>query len=465
MKRKFKISYGNDWKEFELESGLLATDPIAPRGAPTKMTPDQLKAEIVKALRSPVGRPPLREMAKGKKAAIVVSDEFRSGLQKEIIEVLLEEVSAGGPESIRVICATGTHEPSIYAGNVRAWAEAAAKSLGIAIEFVSNDCDGADFADLGRSPLGTRVLVNRHLLRSDLRVYGHESKHHYMAGYSCIDKQVVPGVSARKTVEDNHKRSLSPLSGPGRNPWHPDPSRRDNPFSTDARDIRDLTEGFFLDESEGMVRRKVETFALDMISSKTSIFWIAAGDPNLLCAAMPAKVDEEAMFTASPAKYVIVSPGGPPASQALYGVQNCFDMALMGAVQKGGEALVVAPCNGRPDLPPGVSGLAPDEKSKTLFWDNLVKMRDWDFERIRDHIENHFELYLWKTFRVLRLFKVNDVRIYLHCELSAALIEQGGFHGAPDVQAWIDERARRGDGKFNVIDQGNKIFVFSDQPT
>jgi len=459
MKRKYKISYGNDWKEFELDDTLLMEDPIAPRAAAAKMTPDQLKAGIVKALGSPAGRPPLRQMARGKKTAIVVSDEFRAGLQKEIVEALLEEVSAGKPQSIKVICATGTHDPSVYAKNVRAWADAAARNLGIAIEFVANDCDGADFVDLGASPLGTRILINKHLLQADLRVYGHESKHHYMAGYSCIDKQVTPGVSARKTVEDNHKRSLSPLSGPGRNPWHPDPSRRDNPFSTDARDIRKLSEGFFLDERGGLVRRKIETFALDMISTKTSIFWIAAGDPALSGPVMPSKVDEEAMFTARPARYVVISPGGPPASSALYGVQNCFDMALMGAARKGGEALVVAPCNGRPDLPPGVSGLAPDEKSKILFWDNLVKMRDWSFEKIQDYIENNFELYLWKTFRVLRLFKVSDLKIYLHSELPAAVLEQGGFHRAPGIQEWIDERVRRGDGKFNIIDQGNKIFV------
>lgn len=459
MKRKFTITYGEDQKEFELDDALLATEPIAPRATGSKLTPDQLKEEIQKALDASIARPPLREMAKGKKVGILVSDEFRAGLQKEIIEALINEVHRGHPASIRVFCATGTHAPSIYAKNLETWTSSVARNGGIKVEFITNDCDKSEFTDLGSSPLGTKMLINRQFLQTDLRVYGHESKHHYMAGYSCIDKQVVPGLSARKTVEDNHKRSLSPLSGPGRITWHPDPARKENPFSSDAKDIREITEKFLVDENDQLVEKNVETFALDMISSKTSIFWIASGDPRQICQQMPSKADEEAMFVAEPAKYVIISPGGPPAAQALYGVQNCFDMSLKGAIKKGGEALVIAPCNGRPDLPDDVKGLAPDGKSKALFWDNLVKMKDWDFEKATRFIENNFELYLWKTYRVLRLYKVDDLKLYVHCQLPDSKLRAGGFFPAPDIQSWIDERAARGDGKFNFIDNGNKVFV------
>lgn len=459
MKKTFKVTYGKSHKEFELDDALLGREPIAPRSGGEKLTPEQLKDKIRAALRSPTGRPPLREMCRDRSVGLVVSDEFRAGLQREIIEVCLEEIAAGGPRSIMVLCATGTHDPAVYAKNVKVWVEEKAAALGAAVEFVANDCDKSDFADLGTSPRGSKILINRKLLTTDLRVYGHESKHHYMAGYSSIDKQIVPGVSARKTVEHNHIRSLSPDSGPGRHPWHPDDARKENPFSCDAKDMREVTEKFFVDEKGSLIERKAETFVLDMISDKTSIFWVSAGSPEAVCTRMPLMADEEAMFVVEPEKYVIVSPGGPPASQALYGVQNCFDMALKGAVRQGGEALIIAPCDGRPDLPEGVRGLAPDKKSKDLFWDNLVKMRDWEFDKVQDFIENNFELYLWKTFRVLRLFKIDNVKLFLHCELPPSVLEQGGFHAAPDIQAWIDERAARGDGKFTIIDNGNKLFV------
>ncbi|MBW1873661.1 MAG: hypothetical protein JRJ19_16455 [Deltaproteobacteria bacterium] len=50
-------------------------------------------------------------------------------------------------------------------------------------------------------------------------------------------------------------------------------------------------------------------------------------------------VDRLMAFEVKRSKYVIISPGGPPASQALYGTQNAFDLALKGAIKKGGQAL------------------------------------------------------------------------------------------------------------------------------
>jgi hypothetical protein len=63
-----------------------------------------------------------------------------------------------------------------------------------------------------------------------------------------------------------------------------------------------------------------------------------------------------------------------PCHRALYGTQNCFGMALKGGILDGGEALITAPLDGRPDLPEEVRGIAPDIKSKRLFYDSLVRM-------------------------------------------------------------------------------------------
>ncbi len=74
-------------------------------------------------------------------------------------------------------------------------------------------------------------------------------------------------------------------------------------------------------------------------------------------------------------------------------------------------------------------------------------------------IAENFELYLWKTDRVLRLLKGQQVGVWIHSQLGADVLEPGGFKVATDVQAWVDERVARGDGKFTVIDQGNKLLV------
>ncbi len=457
---EFKLTFGTETRSFTIPEDKLAGPLIAPRE--TQPLQGELSQIITGALADPVDRPPLREMAKGKKVGVVISDAFRAGLQREIMDGLLDEIVAGGPESVVVLCATGTHNPDVYAKSTGEWVEAARTRLGFDVQFEPHHSENSEFCDLGVSTRGTKLKINRKLLACDLRVYGHESKHHYLNGYSCMDKQIIPGVSSGETVRANHKWALHPDSGPGRTPWHGQPARRTNPFAEDACEARKACESHFLTPTGELVSRQVDTFGLDMVSSKDKIYWLRAGAPDRVCEEMVRVVDEMMEFRVKRSKYVVVSPGGPPASQALYGTQNCFDLALKGAVQKQGEALVIAPLEGRPDLPPDVSGIAPDARSKKLFWDNLVRLLPQPLEQARAEISDHFELYLWKTDRVLRLINGEQVAITLYATLNADVLGPGGFAVTDDIQAWIDERVQRNDGLFTVINDGNKLCVTSD---
>jgi len=455
--RRFELTYGEETRAFTVPEERLSGPLIAPRKP--EALPGETREILKAALEKPVGRPRLRGLVPGRRVAVIVSDEFRAGLQHEILDVLLDEIVPAKPASVTVFCATGTHKPGVYAKNADSWVRDAAARLGVQIGFVAHDSEKSDFADLGTSSRGTRLKINRKLLECDLRVHGHESKPHYFYGYSCIDKQIVPGLSWGQTVAQNHKWALDPGSGPGRNAWHPDPGRRENPVSQDGKEAREISERYVLSPGGEPVLGEVMTFGLDMVSAKPDVLWVRAGDPNELCREMVPVVDRLMSFEVERSRYVIVSPGGPPASQAIYGTQNAFDLALKGAVLEGGEALVIAPLDGRPDLPEDVRGLAPDERSKSLFWDNLVRLLRLPLEEARKEIADNFELYLWKTDRVLRLFKETGLKIAVHSGLPAGVLEDGGFDSAPDIQAWIDERVSRGDGKFTVIDNGNKLCV------
>jgi hypothetical protein len=315
---------------------------------------------------------------------------------------------------------------------------------------------------IGKCSDGTPVELLKELLTCDVRAYGHESKHHYMNGYSCIDKQILPGLSSKKTIEQNHKNALDDEhSFGGRNVWVGEKSRMSNPFSKGTFEARRLAERAFLDERGKLSRKKLPVFGLDMISDAKYVYWVAAGDPDEISRMMTIEADKLAAFEVEPADCVIISPGGPPASQTIYSTQNCFDMALAGAIRDGGEALVVAPCEGRPDVPEGARGLAPDEKSKVLFYDNLVAMKDWPIERSSAWIRDHFELYLWKTDRVLKLMKRRKIRIYLHSTLPVEKVEAIGLVPVKDIQKWIDERTAGKTATFRVVDQGNKLLVRS----
>jgi nickel-dependent lactate racemase len=455
---EIKLIYGKGEVRFTVEEDFLA-GPVLDTRKPD-IEPLPAARAIEEALASPSGRPRLREMARGKTVGIIISDEFRAGLQKEIASALIKEVAAGNPAELKVFVATGSHDPAIYAKNLKPQLEAELAGVSVKSSLVLHDCDKSEFVELGTTPTGTLMKVNSEILKCNLRVYGHEAKHHYMCGYSNLDKQIVPGVSSRRTIEMNHKNSLDHENAmAGRSPWHHIPERQFNPFAIDARNGRAMTERFRIEADGRLVEGGVETFGLDMVSEKDKVYWIKAGDPALITKDMPDAVDALAANVVDKVRYVAISPGGPPASTALYGVQNCFDMALKGAISDGGEALVIAPCDGRPDLPPDVKGLAPDAKSKALFWDNLVNLRDKPLAQCVEFIDKHFELYLWKTDRVIKLFKANNVKLYMYCDLPADLLKSGGFEKVESVQAWIDERAARKDGKLRVINNGNKLMV------
>lgn len=456
-RRKVTLTYGEDTREFEIDPSFLAAEPIAPRKIDV---PKRDPREVIReAINSPISGRKLGDMVDGKRVCVVVSDDFRAGLQVEIGHCLLEEIARGKPEKVWLFPATGSHNPDVYSKRIADACEEYGKQLELPIEIVMHDTDTSPCVEVGTTPLGTRVIVNEAYMKADVRVYGHESKHHYMAGYSCIDKQVVPGVAMRKTIEMNHKNSLDEDSKAGNFRYHKDPKRQRNPFSGDATDGRLLMDNFVYTDDGKLIEKKVESFGIDMISEKQDIIWVAAGDPADVSALMPEEADKVGAFEVEKQQYVLISPGGPPACQALYGTQNCFDLALLGAIKEGGEALIVAPCNGRPDLPPDVSGIAPGRKSKELFYDNLVELLKKDLEECETFIRENFELYLWKTIRVIRLTKKYGLKLYLQSELDDEIVKNAGITPVHDGQAWLDERSGRKDGKILVIDGGNKLFV------
>jgi nickel-dependent lactate racemase len=460
MKKEMKLTYGNEKIDISVPEDFLAGELIETRKSSGKMTEAKMKAKMEKAIENPIDSPLVKEMVRGKKVGLVISDEFRSGLQELIVSVMMKEIFKGEPESLNVFIANGTHDPEVYCKNLIVAIERIVGSFNREIGIIVNECDRGEYIFLGKTPLGTDAEVLKEWLETEVRIYGHESKYHYMNGYSVVDKQVCPGLSSRRTIEATHKHALKDnLSAAGRIVYHEDQRRRENPFAEDNRDVRLLSERYIVRESKLEEVNNVPAFLLDMFSTKTTIEWIASGNPDEVSRQMTEAVDNLASFEVPRTRYVVISPGGPPASDTLYGVQNCFDMALKYAIKEGGEALVLAPCTGSSGLDPEARGLATSAKSKALFWDNLVRLRKLPFDEATDWIDKNFELYLWKTDRVLKLMLQQKIKLYLYSELPAEKIEPGGFFSVVDPDKWIVERAKRGDGKLRVIDEGNKLLV------
>ncbi len=459
MEKELKLTYGNEKISISAPENFLAGDLVKPMKSSTNMTEDEMKEKMVRAIKNPIDSLGIEELVTDKKVGLVISDEFRSGLQELIVSVMIEEIFKGNPESLDIFIANGTHDPKVYCGNLVSTIKRISKDLGYDVNAIVNECDNEKYVNLGKTPLGTDAEVSKEWLKTTLRIYGHESKYHYMNGYSVVDKQVCPGLCSRSTIASTHKHALKHnLSAAGRIIYHKDESRKENPFAQDNWDVRKLSERFILRDGK-LTEENVPVFLLDMFSTKSTIEWIAAGHPDKVSTQMTKAVDEIASFVLPRTKYVVISPGGPPACNTIYGVQNSFDMALKYAIKEGGEALILAPCIGSPGQPEEVRGLATSEKSKALFWDNLVRLRKKPLAEATNWIDKNFELYLWKTDRVLKLMLQQKIKLYLYSELPAEKIEPGGFISVTDPHRWIAERAKRNDGKLRVIDEGNKLLV------
>ena len=459
MKKKLELTYGNKKIGVSVPGDFIAGDLIKPRKSANKMTKAEMKEKMKGAIKNPIDSPPVKEIVKNAKVGLVISDEFRSGLQELIVFVMIEEIFKGNPKSLDIFIANGTHDPEVYCTDLVTFIKKTAKESGLEINVIVNECDSGEYINLGKTPLGTKALVSKRWLETEVRIYGHESKYHYMNGYSVVDKQVCPGLCSRKTIASTHKHALKHnLSAAGRIIYHENEARRENPFAEDNRAVRKLSEKFILKKGK-LTEKNVPVFLLDMFSTKSTIEWIAAGSPDKVSQQMTEAVDSLASFVLPRTKYVVISPGGPPACNAIYGVQNSFDMALKYAIKNAGEALILAPCSGSSGQSEEFKGLATSANSKALFWDNLVKLRNKSLAAATDWIDKNFELYLWKTDRVLKLMLDQRIKLYLYSELPPEKIEPGGFIPVNDPNEWITERASRKDGKLRVIDEGNKLLV------
>ncbi len=146
----------------------------------------------------------------------------------------------------------------------------------------------------------TRVRVNVLADEADVFLVVSDVKVHYFAGYSNPVKNFVPGISAFRTVEQNHSLALLDESTHGAHPWHPDPDRRNNPLAGD--------------QVEGMqlIARGRPIYAPVMLSAGVRLIWARFGPVQDVSAESFRVTDEWNIRTVTPATRLVVSPGADP---------------------------------------------------------------------------------------------------------------------------------------------------------
>jgi nickel-dependent lactate racemase len=164
--------------------------------------PDPSEA-VQRALIEPRSGPKLSEVARPEeKVAILVDDKSRPTPCGVILPVLLEELARCGvaEKDVQIFVGRGLH-PSMSKRDLE-------RKVGAGIlerfEVTVHDADGA-LRPLGKTSLGTRVSVNESVALCGLKIGLGTIMPHELAGYTGGAGIILPGVSGRETINQNHR--------------------------------------------------------------------------------------------------------------------------------------------------------------------------------------------------------------------------------------------------------------------
>jgi len=164
------------------------------------MKPDEIKTSIS----NPIGTPPIRELAKGKKEVVIIFDDMtRVTRVAKIVPFVLGELAAAGiPDNrIRFIVALGLHSTM--------WRQHFVKKLGeeIVSRFsVYNHNPFYNCTYVGTtSTYKTKVYANEEVMKCDLKIAIGSVVPHPMSGFGGGGKIILPGVVSFETIDYNHQ--------------------------------------------------------------------------------------------------------------------------------------------------------------------------------------------------------------------------------------------------------------------
>lgn len=163
------------------------------------LTPDEIKAAISK----PIGIPPIRELAKGKKEVVIIFDDMtRVTRVAEIVPFVLEELAeAGIPDSsIRFIMALGCHGAKDRRDFVKKLGEDALARFPVYNHNPFGNCTYVGTT----ATFETKVYVNEEVMKCDLKIAIGSVVPHPTSGFGGGGKIILPGVTSFETVEHNH---------------------------------------------------------------------------------------------------------------------------------------------------------------------------------------------------------------------------------------------------------------------
>jgi nickel-dependent lactate racemase len=314
---RMRLDYGEHGLEVDLpDERLTVIEPVFKPALP------DAHAALIAALRKPIGRAPLRELARrGQRVAISVCDITRAQPRREMLRALIEEMPEIRDDDITILIATGTHRV-----NTPAELEA---MLGPDIvrryAVVNHDSrDNASLAGVGETSTGVPVYLNRRWVEADFRITTGFVEPHFFAGFSGGPKMVAPGLAGLATVLVLHDAARI---------GHPNATwgiTEGNPIHDDVREIARATGvDFAVDVTLNRQQRITAVFAGDLFE-----------EHRRACA----QVKCDAMRPVeAPFDVVVTTNSGYPLDQNLYQAVKGVSAAAQ-VVKPGGTIVCAAEC-------------------------------------------------------------------------------------------------------------------------
>lgn len=357
---------------------------------------------ILKALQVPVGSPPLRQLAAGKKQAVIlISDSSRLAPSHVFLPFLIEELKNGGmkEDQIEIVVSLGMHR-KLTAEELR---RLVGDTIYQSIQVSNHSPLPEDCTYLGDTKLGTPIEILTKVVRADLRIATGNIEPHGLAGLSGGVKALVPGVASQRSIEHNHGLSLQ---------WKAQPGDPENPLRKDMEEALQYVPIHFLFNTIVNHRHEIiEAVSGDVISAHRHL---AERVRHRFIVPVDKKYDA-----------VIASAGGYPKDMQLYQAVKTLQNAAK-ITRPGGKILLIAEC--REMFGNGMF----------QYWVETVQ----DYKRIEEMMKQQFVLGAHKIGHIGKV--LDQHQVYFFSEMPRASVQLVGFEPVEDIDACVQELAQQG---------------------
>lgn len=162
------------------------------------------ESEIAEAFARPIGAERIKQLARGKKSAVIIVDDLSrpTPAHLAIPHIIKELVEGGiGEESICFVIGGGAHRPLTREEKARKVGQAIASKY----EIHDHDVFSKTLEDLGELEDGTPVQINEIVVHSDLKIAIGGIIPHGSVGLGGGGKIIVPGIASYDTIAHNHQ--------------------------------------------------------------------------------------------------------------------------------------------------------------------------------------------------------------------------------------------------------------------